>query len=62
MGGIGTLVADILCRHYPMPVEKIGVNDCFGESGLTEHLFKKYGMTCKEICEKVDSVMSRKVY
>lgn len=60
MGGIGTLVSDILCKHHPMPVEKIGLNDCFAESGTPEQLFEKYGMTVEEICRRAKHVIGRK--
>jgi len=60
MGGIGTLISDILCKHYPMPVEKIGLNDCFAESGTPEQLFNKYSMTVEEICKRAKRVIDRK--
>jgi len=60
MGGVGTIVSDILCKHCPMPVEKIGLNDCFAESGLPKELFEKYSMTVEEICRRVKRVLDRK--
>jgi len=59
-GGVGSIVSDILCKHRPLPLEKIGVQDRFGESGDAEELFERFGMTPKDICAKVREVISRK--
>ncbi len=58
MGGLGSLAADILCRHFPMRLEKIGVRDCFGESGLPEELFCKYGMDTAAIISTVKNLLN----
>ncbi len=60
LGGIGTIVSDILCKHHPLPVEKIGMQDCFGESGDAYELFEKYNMTADSICERLRYVIGRK--
>ena len=59
-GGVGSIVADMLVKHHPMPLEKIGVQDRFGESGDAEELFVKFGMTAEDICVKVREVIARK--
>jgi len=60
LGGIGSIVSDILCKNQPLPVEKIGLRDCFGESGTPEQLFAKYSMDVEDICQAVKKVMGRK--
>lgn len=59
-GGVGSIVADILCKRLPLPLEKIGVHDRFGESGDAEKLFERFGMTALDICAKVREVILRK--
>ena len=33
IGGLGSTVAEIVTRHHPVPVDMVGMNDRFGESG-----------------------------
>lgn len=59
-GGLGSAVAEILTKNFPVPMEYIGVYDSFGESGTPEELKKKFGLTSKEIIEAVKRVIVRK--
>jgi transketolase len=59
-GGMASAVAEILARSFPVPIEFVGVNDSFGESGRPEELWGKYGMTAGDIAEAVKKVISRK--
>ena len=59
-GGMGSAVAEILSRNFPIPIEFIGVPNVFGESGKPEELFKKFNMTSKDIIEAVKRVIVRK--
>lgn len=44
IGGLGSAVCDTLCKEYPVPVCKIGMQDVFGESGSAAALVEKYGL------------------
>lgn len=44
IGGLGSAVCDALCKEYPVPVCKIGMQDVFGESGPAAALVEKYGL------------------
>ena len=59
-GGLGDAVCQLLSRNMPTPVEMIGVNNSFGESGTPAQLMEKYGLNAKSIVESVRKVMSRK--
>ena len=59
-GGLGSAVAEVLAKNYPVPQEFIGVNDRFGESGDPWELVEKFGMGVKDIKEAVKKVESRK--
>ncbi len=60
MGGLGSLVSEILCQHHPLPVEFVGIRDRFAESGDAMELFKKYGLSPGSIVEKAKQVMNRR--
>lgn len=60
MGGLGSAVAEVLAKNQPVPMEMIGVQDRFGESGPPEELMKKFGLTAKDIKEAVKRVLKRK--
>lgn len=59
-GGLGDAVCQLLSREHPAPVELIGVNDSFGESGTPAQLMEKYGLTAKHIVAAVKKVMAKK--
>jgi transketolase len=52
-GGLGGLVAEILSERRPTPVYRIGLKNCFAESGFPDELFAKYQMDTNEICRVV---------
>ena len=51
IGGLGEAVSSLLSEKLPTPVRRIGVQDCFGESGPAAELLKKYGLTAEHIVE-----------
>jgi len=60
MGGMGSAVAEVLAKNFPVPIEFVGMPDSFGESGKYEELLKKYGLKSKNIIEAVKKVLVRK--
>ena len=58
-GGMGSAVAECLARNYPVPIEFIGVNDQFGQSGTPEELIEHYGMGEKAIIKAVKNILKR---
>jgi len=60
IGGLGGAVAEVLVENFPVPMERIGVRDVFGESGAPEELLEKYGLSAKYIVRAAERVMSRK--
>ncbi len=59
-GGLGGVVAEVLAEEYPTPVEFVGANDTFGESGKGPELFEKYGISARFIAAAVKKVLKRK--
>ncbi len=60
MGGLGGAVAEVLAKNFPTPMEFIGMQNVFGESGAPEELIEKYGMSPKSIKAAVKKVLKRK--
>jgi len=60
IGGLGSAVAESLVKNIPCPMEFIGVNDTFGESGEPEDLSEKYHLTASHIADAVKCVLKRK--
>ena len=58
-GGMGSAVAECLGKNFPVPMEFIGVDDQFGQSGTPEELIEHYGMGTKSIIEAVKRVSKR---
>lgn len=60
IGGLGGAVAEVLAKRAPTPMEFIGMQNVFGESGAPKELIEKYGMGVKAIIKAVKKVIKRK--
>ena len=61
IGGLGSAVAECICENKPVPLERVGTKDTFGESGKPAELMVKYGLTAKDIVAAARKSISRKV-
>ncbi|MCB9332503.1 MAG: transketolase family protein [Lewinellaceae bacterium] len=59
-GGLGDAIANLLVHRLPVPMEYVGVNDSFGESGKPMELLDKYGLGKKDVLWAVKDVLDRK--
>lgn len=59
-GGLGDSIAQYLAVTKPTPMEFVGVNDSFGESGKPAELMEKYGLNAASIVDKALKAISRK--
>ncbi|HEY4482948.1 MAG TPA: transketolase C-terminal domain-containing protein [Candidatus Paceibacterota bacterium] len=59
-GGMGSAVAEVLARFAPVPMEFVGVEDQYGQSGEPAELLAHFGMDVKGIMDKVRKVIKRK--
>jgi len=50
-GGLGSAVAEVVVKGHPVPMQMIGMPDCFGESGEPGELMDKYGLRAVDIAE-----------
>jgi len=60
IGGLGDSVAQVAAKHCPIPIEYIGTNDTFGESGTPTQLLTKYGLDTPFIVAAAEKVIARK--
>lgn len=60
IGGLGGAVAELLAKNHPIPMEFVGVQDTFGESGEQDELYEKYGLTPQSIAAAVRKAVARK--
>lgn len=60
IGGLGDSIAQVTAKNFPIPIEYIGTNDTFGESGKPLDLLKKYGLDTPFIVDVAEKVMKRK--
>lgn len=49
IGGLGSAVCELLAEEHPVKVTRIGVKDCFGQSGSPAALLEHYGLTAADI-------------
>lgn len=59
-GGLGAAVAEVVATRCPVPVERVGVHDTFGESGTAPELMDKYGLRAKNIIVAALRAIDRK--
>ncbi len=59
-GGLGSAIAELISQNSPVPMEFVGIQDTFGESGEPSELLQKYHCTRKDIELAVKRVITRK--
>ena len=60
IGGLGGAVAEALSETYPVPVVKVGTEDCFGRSGPAKELLSKFGLDSDAIVAKAKAAIALK--
>jgi transketolase len=58
--GIGTRVAQVAAETTPCPMEFVGVDNTYAESGSPEALLEKYGLMAKDVVAAAKKVLARK--
>ena len=60
IGGLGSAVAEAVCEGAPVPVLRVGTNDCYGHSGKVPPLLEMYGLTPENIVAKAEAAIALK--
>ena len=60
MNGLGSAVAEVLVENIPVPTERVGVHDLFGEVGDMSYLKKRFGLRVEDIVKSAEKVLRRK--
>jgi transketolase len=60
IGGLGSAVAEVVCEARPVPVLRVGTEDCFGRSGKVPALLELYGLTPANIAAKAKAAVALK--
>jgi transketolase len=60
MGGLGSQIAHVLAENAHVPMKALGIPDVFGESGGSDELMQKFGLTVENIIKATHHVLNRK--
>ena len=60
IGGLGSAIAEATSEAQPVPLERVGIRDKFGQSGKPDELLKLYGLTSESIVAAVKRVLARR--
>ncbi|MCR4402079.1 MAG: transketolase family protein [Firmicutes bacterium] len=60
IGGLGSAVCEITAEGCPVPVERVGIRDVFGQSGTAEELLEAYGLLAEDIVKAALRAIQRK--
>ncbi len=58
-GGLGSAVCEALAEGTPVPVQRVGVRESFGEVGTQDYLQKRFGLTADGIVAAAIECISR---
>ncbi|HEY4528533.1 MAG TPA: transketolase C-terminal domain-containing protein, partial [Candidatus Paceibacterota bacterium] len=58
-GGMGSAVAEFLIQNYPVPMEILGIDDQFGQSGTPEELIEHFGLDKDSIIKAARKILKR---
>lgn len=59
-GALGAMVAQVAAKHHPVPMDFVGMNDAYGESGTPEALMEHFGFTAENLFNRVKALIERK--
>jgi transketolase len=59
-GGLGSLVAQVVVRHQPVPMEFVAIKDTYAKSGKPSELLERYGLTENDIERAVKKALAKR--
>jgi len=58
-GALGSIVAQVVAKNQPVPMEFVAIKDTYAQSGKPAELLERYGLTAKDIEQAVRRVIAR---
>ncbi len=58
-GALGSMVAQVVAKNQPVPMEFVAIKDTYAQSGKPAELLERYGLTAKDIEQAVRRVIAR---
>jgi transketolase len=59
-GGLGVRIAQSVAEQAPVPMEFVGIQDVYAESGQPAELLDKYGLIARDVIAAIRKVLARK--
>jgi transketolase len=59
-GGMGSIVARMIAKYRPVPIEFVAIKDTYAKSGKPAELLERYGLTADDIARAVRKAIRRK--
>jgi len=59
-GGLGVRVAQVVAQTRPCPMEFVGLQDTYAESGTPDELMEKYGLVARDVVAAARKAVGRK--
>lgn len=60
IGGLSAQVSQVVVNSSPVPMEFVGIDDTYAESGKPDELLEKYGLKAVNVVEAIRKVIKRK--
>ena len=60
ISGLGSAIAEVIAEESPAALVRLGLQDCYGESGFPDELLDKYGMSVEGIAEAAKKAIAKK--
>jgi transketolase len=57
IGGLGSAIAETITLHHPTSLIRVGLNDCFGQSGNGKELLEHYGLSVSNIVQQALKIL-----
>jgi transketolase len=61
IGGLGSAIAEVLAESAQVPLQRLGVQDAFGESGTADELLEKHGLQAEGIRESIVNTLAKNI-
>lgn len=59
INGLGSAVSEVISENIPVPLERVGIRDRFGQVGSVDYLKKTYGLTVEDIVKSCKKAIKR---